>query len=141
MQILAYKGFSWPTIAFIASICLAIGHHAFYNYLDGRQTPNSIRFQLGKSFRVSDQQKNIVIGTLLAVLVKGLAYYSMSAAHMQTTWMTIKAQETKCDAIDAGFRTTPDPRSLLKWTLWLRNPLMMLVAVLFWYESPVLIEA
>lgn len=65
----------------ITGILFAIGHHCFYQNLDG--TVASESFILGS---ISYQQANIAIGTALAFIVKSFLVLAVVTAFIQVFW-------------------------------------------------------
>lgn len=72
------------TLAFLAALALAIGHHAFYLHLDGKPVDSGAR-----NF---NQQVNIAIGTAFAFMIRGCLPLGVVVAYWQVFWQALLRQ-------------------------------------------------
>ena len=99
--------FSAPvTVAssFICGVALAIGHHCFYQNLQGQRVPETSNFLSQITpYDVSDQQFNVSVGTVFAFLVKALLGVAVSTVFNQLAWIAVKTRTPKITVIDDLF--------------------------------------
>ena len=117
----------------IAGTLFAIGHHLFYQGLDGRVAPNDIHYILGSD--VSDQQLNIAGGTALSFLVKACLFAALNAAYAQLFWrvMLHRTPEVTLERLDATFSALTNAHHMFKAKVWWRYPVLFTVALIAWY--------
>ncbi|RFU27250.1 hypothetical protein B7463_g9088, partial [Scytalidium lignicola] len=114
-------------MALIAGILLAMGHHLFYQNLEGRivGTGNVIA-------GVSKQQLNFALGTMFAFLVNSLLVLAVYTSYIQVAWKAIKKEETLLSTIDTIFSVTNNVYALAKVSIWGKRPLLLLLAATLW---------
>jgi hypothetical protein len=72
----------------IAAILFAIGHHLFYDGLDGTAPPLLVHSFAGS--HISGQGLNLAIGTTFAFLVRSCLALAVSLSYIQLAWYAIK---------------------------------------------------
>ena len=120
--------------ALTAAILFALGHHLFYQKLNGTETPtDDLRFA---SLSYSKQQMNIQVGTAFAFLVKASLAVSVSIAYTQVFWRAFSdsrhGKPPTLSNIDTAFSALSSVLALLKFRIWLRHPVLLLLATLTW---------
>ena len=122
----------WCT--FLAGTLLAIGHHLFYNSLDGKEA-SAARLHLGR-LSYTEQQVNITIGTAFAYLVKASLVISVSIAYAQVFWRAFEVSSLENHLalrdIDTVFSALSNALALLNFPIWLKQPTLLLLATLAW---------
>lgn len=83
----------WTTFAsillgLVAGAAFAIGHHSFYQSLDGSPAP-STEYNAWV-FDITAQQVNIAAGTALAFLVSASLGHTLTIAYTQLLWSRVK---------------------------------------------------
>lgn len=119
----------------VLGILFAVGHHVFYNSLNG-SAPSLAVYNLGCS-QVSIQALKLAAGTAFAFLVRSCLALAISLSYIQLAWYTIKRSSRK--------RTIPDIDTLtsaltnlfvvLHVFAWVKWPLLLLPALLSWYVT------
>ncbi|KAJ5092865.1 hypothetical protein N7456_008726 [Penicillium angulare] len=124
----------WMIVTLVLAIVIAVGHHAFFQYLNGRAVhAESNSTSHAASFHISDQQLNTSIGILLALLVKGLLGASITAAFDQCAWKElIKGRRVKIGLIDDLFIVLRNGLMILNFGLWRQYSLAMLLGTTIW---------
>jgi hypothetical protein len=120
--------------ALTAGILLALGHHLFYQRLNGTETPtDDLRFA---NLSYSKQQMNIQVGTAFAFLVKASLVVSVSIAYAQVFWGAFSGSHHRkpptLSNIDTAFSALGSVLALLKFPVWLRHPVLLSLAALTW---------
>jgi hypothetical protein len=107
---------------FASGIAFAIGHHFFYQSLDG--TPvNSTTF---------DQQINIGIGTAFAFLVRALLVVAVGVAFVQVLWRSLLNERIAVSRIDSMSQLLTSLFALCNFkTLW-QYPVLAVLATISW---------
>ena len=120
-------------LALAAGILLAIGHHLFYNILDGQPASSDGCNILGS--QVSTQQLNIAGGTALSYLVNACLLAALATAYVQLFWraMLHPSREVVLERLDTVFSALTTIHHILKVWVWWRYPLLFLLALLAWY--------
>jgi hypothetical protein len=118
----------------IAGILFAIGHHLFYDSLDGK-TPSLVMYDLAGS-HIPGQALNLAIGTTFAFLVRSCLAFAMSLSYIQLAWYTIKrsSRDYTIPDIDKVTSALGNVLVVLNVFAWAKWPLMLLVALLSWYD-------
>jgi hypothetical protein len=112
----------------ISGMLLALGHHLFYNHLDGKVVGTNEHVIKG----VTPQQLNLTIGTLFAFLVHALLSVAVTTSYTQIVWRAIKKRATTLSAIDTLFHVVSNFWSLMFLSTWLKYPILFLVGVTIW---------
>ncbi|RHZ70637.1 hypothetical protein CDV55_105263 [Aspergillus turcosus] len=118
--------------ALVFGIGSAIGHHLFYNSLDGKPTPNTTHQIGGLSYSVSSQQINIAAGTVFAFLVKFLLGSAVSTTLEQLTWKAIEARTTLIATVDDLLSLSTSVLTLINPKLWGTYPILTLLGAILW---------
>ena len=126
----------WTTPALLLNsllvgVCLAIGHHAFYQGLN-RSTVSSETMTLA-GWTTTKQQLISVAGTAFAFVFKASLVLCASIAYMQVFFRTLVRDKYTLERIDRWFTGLDDIRSLCFLTTYWRHPYLALVALTAWY--------
>lgn len=119
--------------ALLAGILLALGHHIYYATLDENEVPagdHNLRL-----FSVSRQQVTAAVGTAFAFAVRSALVLAISSAYVQLFWLRLVAKSKKLLAlqdINAAFSAPRNVFILRKGSLWLRFPLLCVIALVTW---------
>lgn len=114
--------------AISAGVLLILGHHLFYQSLAGSEIPTAYH----GAFGVSKQKLNTSAGTAFAFLVKACFAYSLSVAYAQLVWRSIKHQRTELARLDALFSIIKNATLLADYSLWLKFPVLLSIALSVW---------
>jgi uncharacterized membrane protein len=121
-------------MALISGLFIAIGHHLFYEGLDGQAVPSQGWKAYGIEF--TSQQVNIAGGTALAFLVKLTLVIAVSTSYTQAVWNTARActkeRGMSITQLDAAFSVLSNVVALKEVRLWSRYPLLLLLAIVAW---------
>lgn len=121
--------------ALMCAIIFALGHHLFYQYLDGSSASSDVYDILGSN--VSVQQLNIAVGTAFALLFKTSLDVALSSVFIQLVWRALSAKSDastiRLDALDAIFDVLTNIFALFEARVWWRYPLLFLLATTAWY--------
>lgn len=127
----------WSTPAIIVSSLLAgfffaLGHHLFNQCLGNTEVHSGTYSVVGYS--ISKQQSNIAIGNVFAYPVKACLSIAMSAAYLQVIWRMIRRSRDgeQLQTVDTAFCVLDDLTEFFNIKVWIRNPLALVVAVLYW---------
>lgn len=121
------RGIHWqaPTIitsAFISGLVFGIGHHVFYNYLDGKPVNN----------RLFDQQTNLAVGQTFAFLVRAALVIAVGASYWQVFWGTVLHDTLAVSQIDALAGMLGSALCLFNLKALARHPALVGLALLSW---------
>ncbi|GAB7344240.1 hypothetical protein MBLNU457_2124t1 [Dothideomycetes sp. NU457] len=118
------------SIAYLAGLLAAVGHHLFYQSLAGTLAPDTSDQYKVLNFHVTRQELNIVGGTALAFLVKSALSTAISTAYVQLLWKTLmhSTQRTTLSMVDTTFSAST--LSLIKVWTWWRYPLLFGLAAI-----------
>ena len=114
-------------------ILFAVGHHIFYQSLDGNTASNDVYNILGTN--VSVQQLNIAGGTALALLAKTSLVVALTNVFVQLFWQILKnhgSRDITLDSVDTLFDSLNNVFTLFKAWVWWRYPLLFLVVLMSW---------
>ena len=124
--------------ALLTGSTLAVGHHLFYQSLDGTAASANTYLVLGAS--ISYQELNIAVGTALAFLVKASLVFSVSISFIQLFWRGAKfsrpTRPITLARLDDLYSALGNMLTLCNVLLWWRFPLVLLPALVAWYVSP-----
>ena len=127
----AIQNIHWKTpiviiVAFFSALALALGHHAFYQHLDGKY-PEAV-------MTLFPQHINIAIGTGFALLFRSSLVVAVGSVYWQAFWATMLQAGSSIRISDldslAGMLG-----SLLEFSnlhVLKRNPGLVLLALLYW---------
>ncbi|KAI0145594.1 hypothetical protein GGR57DRAFT_506788 [Xylariaceae sp. FL1272] len=123
-----------PIICLLAAVATAIGHHEFYQGLQGTPPPTDEYEIFKHTFptRFSRQQINTAIGVIFAAVVKALLSIAVGYAQQQLIWRAIKKRAVELGLIDGLFSSKTNVIDLFNVRLWWRFPCAMLLAVIYW---------
>lgn len=119
---LPWKTPSTIILAFFAAVCLAAGHHCFYQSLDGALVHQA----------AFSQQFNVGIGTAFAFLVRALLVVSIGTTYWQIFWRTLRRNTLAVGKIDTLFGLLHNVIHFLKVSTLYRHPLLVFIALLSW---------
>jgi hypothetical protein len=108
--------------AFFFGVAAALGHHLFYQSLNGHS--------VGKS--LFEQQMNSDLGTGFAFLVRALFVIAIGTAHVQLLWKSFTAGPSTVGTIDSLFVQRSDATQLLNWGVVVKHPVLTLLALASW---------
>lgn len=74
--------------------------------------------------------------TALAFLVKLALATSVGAAYTQHQWQRLRQQDFRADEIDALTSVLANAFRFLSSTVWLKHPVLALMALVSWYGAP-----
>lgn len=117
-----WQGFwseAWSMCCFlVAGILFAVGHHIFYNDLDGKEADN--------------QSRMLRYGTALAFLAKANLVTAVILAFRQRVWMMVRRKILSLAAVDSLFAAAEDLTALFNWEALRSAKLAMCLAVYIW---------
>lgn len=118
-----YSG--WPMYAtFCAGFAFAVGHHAFYDHLDGQPADDQIRMMR--------------FGGLLSYASKAFLAATVMFAYRQQIWVTAISNVLRLRTIDHMFAALEEPIALLDWEFLKKAPLTAVLGAVAWLVVPVL---
>jgi hypothetical protein len=121
-------------MASASGLFIAVGHHLFYENLDGQEVPSQ-RWKTS-GIELTTQQVNIALGTALAFLVKVCLVLAVSSSYTQAIWSAAKAskkgQHMSIADLDAAFSALGNLGALSKLHLWAKHPLMLSLVAIAW---------
>lgn len=116
--------------ALLAGVLFAVGHHLFYQGLDGTVASDVSIF----GSDLSRQQASIAIGTALAFLVKACLVYAVTVAYIQIFWKGAKAPNAAptLSTLDDLACAIDNLLVLFKIRVWATYYVLLLVATVAW---------
>jgi hypothetical protein len=115
-------------------ITLAIGHHFFYRYWNGKMVNND--YSQGWLYQDWTSQNWIIrYGTAFAFLVKVFCAISTSSAYIQQQWSTLHSKMISIDGVDTIFGILTDFTLFVNVLTWTSNPLLALTAIITWFVA------
>ncbi|KAK4034020.1 hypothetical protein C8A01DRAFT_39499 [Parachaetomium inaequale] len=109
----------WPMYAlFCFGFAFAIGHHTFYDSLDGKPADNQILMMR--------------FGSLLSYAAKASLVAAVIFAYRQLIWVTVINNVMRLRAIDSLFAAVNEPQALLNWEFVKKARVAVCLAVLAW---------
>lgn len=126
---LARWGIHWRTpstmaILFLCGIIFALGHHFYYNSLDGE-------FNTGRD----SQEWAIRIGTALAFLARASLDSAAAMAYMQYSWLRLRKRPTTIGGVDSILGALTDFSALVDMNKFRQSKMSSLLAILVWYVN------
>jgi len=109
-------------LALLAGIGCALAHHLMGTHLDGKPVADALVSQAWIS-RIS---------TALAFSVKVALAVSVGTAYVQHQWLRFHSQSFKTKDVDALTSVLGNPLSFTSSPIWLRHPLLVLMALISW---------
>ena len=109
----------WPMYGmFLLGFGFAVGHHAFYNHLDGRPADDQIRMMR--------------FGGLLSYAAKASLLAAVIYAYRQQIWVTAINNTLRLRTIDSLFAAVSEPLALWNWEFIKKARIAVCLAVLAW---------
>ncbi|KAM0418477.1 hypothetical protein ACHAPD_004836 [Fusarium lateritium] len=105
----------------LLGLLLAIGHHFYYLYLDGRIVESQ-----------SQQQWFLRAGTGLAFLVRAFLSAAVGIAYTQILWRTLRSKPITVQGVNSLFGVVHNAWDFITWELWTAAPLLAVVAIIAW---------
>ena len=107
--------------ALLLGLLIAICHHCIYQALSGKVVS-------------SDTQQRWIIrgGTALAFLFTMFLTVATGSAYIQQLWLSLSKRPFKIAQLDDMFEVLKDATGFIDIMLWLRNPLLALLAIITW---------
>lgn len=105
---------------FLISVVLAVGHATIYSWLNH------------KSVDTIPQQWVTNIGTAFAFAFKLFVTLTATTAFVQHQWRNLRGQSFKVREIDTMTDLINDPLAVFSGTLWLKTPMLILLASVVW---------
>ncbi|KAJ4031899.1 hypothetical protein NW761_012955 [Fusarium oxysporum] len=102
-------------------LLLAIGHHLYYHYLDGR----IIKSQ-------NQQEWFLRVGTGIAFLARALLSAAVGFAYTQILWRTLRSKSVTIEGVNSLFGVLHDAWDFTTWELWTAAPALAVVAIIAW---------
>ncbi|QPC71977.1 hypothetical protein HYE68_002729 [Fusarium pseudograminearum] len=109
------------TGSLLAGLALAIGHHLFYDYLNGRIVQSQ-----------NQQEWFLRIGTAMAFLVRALLSAAIGIAYVQILWRMLRSKSVTINGIDSLFGVSHNAWDLATLELWTAAPALTIVALIAW---------
>ena len=119
-------GIFWKTpllIVFwaLVGISWAIGHHFYYQSLDGTRAGSSAR-----------QSWPVRFGTAFAFLVVASLRAACDTAYQQYIWTLFKRKALSLDTLDRLFSVLSDPTAFMSWEFLTHAKIAFLIAIVCW---------
>jgi hypothetical protein len=109
-------------VAFIAGLAFALGHHAFYDSLDGQPVDGHL----------FGQQINLAVGQAFAFLVRASLVISVGASYWQVFWGTVLHGSLVISQVDALAGMLGSILDLLNFKASTSRPVLVALALLSW---------
>ncbi|KAK7413496.1 hypothetical protein QQX98_007644 [Neonectria punicea] len=117
---------AWSMYAFLAAgIAFAVGHHAFYNRLHGKEADNQLRM--------------LRYGTAIAFFAKASLVTAAILAYRQRVWMMVRRKLLTLGAVDSLFAAAEDLTALFHWEAFKGAKVAMCLAIYIWATPLVVI--
>jgi len=107
---------------FVVGIVLALGHHFYYQSLDGTVVSSDTR-----------QEWALRVGTAFAFLTHSSLVASAGTAYAQRLWVTVKGKQFRLEALDNIFSLQSSPFSFFSWEVLSRAKVLCLLGLCIWY--------
>ncbi|KAL2267404.1 hypothetical protein VTJ83DRAFT_4681 [Remersonia thermophila] len=109
----------WPMYGmFLLGLGCALGHHAFYSYLDGKPA--------------NDQVRMVRFGGFLAYAAKACFVGAVVYAYRQQIWVTVINKVLTLRTIDSLFAAAYEPKALMNWDFISNARVAAGLAMLVW---------
>ncbi|KAM0229028.1 hypothetical protein ACHAPO_010306 [Fusarium lateritium] len=116
----------WSMIACLfIGVAAAIGHHFFYNHLDGREAVN--------------QQWMLRAGQLISFIANANFILAAIMAHQQVAWRAVGQKGFSIHAVDSLFGATHNIVELFNREAWAKSWFVMFLALYMWFSPAVVI--
>ncbi|CZR68527.1 uncharacterized protein PAC_18426 [Phialocephala subalpina] len=113
-----------PTLmifSLVAGLCFSIGHHLYYQWLNGQTVGDSTR-----------QQWALRFGNAFASLVSLCLKTAVGIAYLQEVWRTLKLKSFSLKTLDEAFELDQTLWPLLNWKLFCKMPTGVTIALILW---------
>ncbi|KAI1018643.1 hypothetical protein LB503_005539 [Fusarium chuoi] len=100
---------------------LAVGHHLYYHYLDGR----IIKSQ-------NQQEWFLRVGTGIAFLARALLSAAVGFAYTQILWRILRSNSVTIEGVNSLFGVLHNAWDFTAWELWAAAPALAVVAIIAW---------
>ncbi|KAI9794015.1 MAG: hypothetical protein M1816_006640 [Peltula sp. TS41687] len=122
----AQWGIYWRTPStmaalFVCGIAFALGHHLYYDRLDGQQNING-----------DSQEWAIRIGTALSFLAKASLCAAAAMAYKQYSWLRMRNRPITIGGIDSIQGALTDFSALMNGDMLIQSKMTTLLAILIW---------
>ncbi|KAF2658592.1 hypothetical protein K491DRAFT_755910 [Lophiostoma macrostomum CBS 122681] len=119
----------------LVGVVFALGHHFFYRSLADKPTSTGSYSIAGHQY--PDQQVNIAVGTAFAFLAKAALVLAVSTAYYQVFWRSVRREADigrppTLARTDSAFSAPTNIISLLNAPVWVRYPLLCMMALTMW---------
>jgi len=112
---------TYVLLCVFVAIMLAVGHHLYYESLNGTPAGSAKR-----------QQWAITFGASFAFLITHLLRIGIVIAHSQYVWMMIRRRGYTLRNIDNLFSMASDPSSIFSWEFVKHGKVVILLALITW---------
>ncbi|KAH7190033.1 hypothetical protein BKA60DRAFT_548036 [Fusarium oxysporum] len=102
-------------------LLLAIGHHLYYHYLDGRVIKSQ-----------NQQEWFLRVGTGIAFLARALLSAAVGFAYTQILWRTLRSKSVTIEGVNSLFGVLHNAWEFTTWELWTAAPALAVVAIIAW---------
>ncbi|KAF4501988.1 hypothetical protein FAGAP_1779 [Fusarium agapanthi] len=102
-------------------LVLAIGHHLYYHYLDGRVIKSQ-----------NQQEWFLRVGTGIAFLARALLSAAVGFAYTQILWRTLRSKSVTIEGVNSLFGVLHNAWDFTTWELWTAAPALAVVAIIAW---------
>jgi hypothetical protein len=103
---------------FCFGFACAVGHHVFYNSLDGQLAENQIQM--------------LRYGTIIAFVAKAGFGASVLSAFRQRVWTTVRTRLLSIRALDSLFAACEDLLAFGNWEVFKQARIAMSLALFYW---------
>lgn len=125
------KAYSFMVMSFLCGTILAIGHHLFYQALDGQRVPDKDQFIIAGN-HISSQQTTTFAGTAFVFFAKFCFSFSLGHVFNQRLWYTAHRKSIKVKGLDAMFKVPGDPFGFFSLEMMTRAKTVAGVAGVIW---------
>jgi hypothetical protein len=131
------QGLHWtaPTtmvVCLVFGTLMALGHHLFYRSLVGQPASTIAADMLG--FSISNQQVNLAIGSIFALLSKTGCLVAISVAFSQGFWHAAlhNRKRLTLSHLDSMFYAFDSILTFTQVGLWVKHPVLFLMLIIAW---------
>ena len=121
------------SVTLCGGIGIAVGHHFFYQHLDGTVATDAAYSIFGS---ISTQEAYIAIGIAFAFSFKASLVFATSLAFLQLFWREAKAVNgrtpAKLKTLDSLHSSLSNVFTMFNLPIWWRYPLLFLMAMTTW---------
>jgi hypothetical protein len=117
-------------------LIFALGHHFFYNSLDGQEVPPGNYRISSYDTGISKQQSYFTLGTAFAFAIKTCLVIAVTTAYIQLFWRSLAGQLSRrpftLRSIDKAYSALGNATLLVNLPGWRRFPLLFTLALTTW---------